>query len=177
MSHGRTFDSDTGEVRSDARTTRLEPQPAALLALLLDRAGVLVTHAEIRAHLWQDGRHVDYAASVHYAVGQVRRALDVEAPRGDIETIPRRGYRLRAGAVTVESRGEAAGPTHGADAGAVLVAPLRAAAGRSSGRRLWMVVAALGAVAAVAVSERQPNDHHEIAVRLARAVHAVLFEP
>jgi DNA-binding winged helix-turn-helix (wHTH) protein len=160
FSGGRVFDARTGEVMTDGRVVRLEPQPAALLALLADRAGSLVGHDELRRHLWADGRHVDYAASVHYAVRQVRRAL---APSdgsaiADIETIPRRGYRLR----------------HEALAPVPPPAPHQPASPRLP-RRAVAVALAVVMTGIMAFVERQPNAHHETAVAVARAVHDLIF--
>jgi len=38
---GTTFNAATGEVRRDHTTTRLEPQPALVLSLLIQRVGSL----------------------------------------------------------------------------------------------------------------------------------------
>ena len=46
------FDAATGELRRGEVVVRLEPQPAALLHLLLSRPGELVGHAEIREAVW-----------------------------------------------------------------------------------------------------------------------------
>jgi DNA-binding winged helix-turn-helix (wHTH) protein/TolB-like protein len=94
------FDRTSGELRAPAGDVRhLPPQPTALLALLVDRAGEVVTHEEIRVALWPDVT-VDFDGSLHHCIRQVRAALgdQAKAPRF-IETIPRRGYRLRPGAV------------------------------------------------------------------------------
>ena len=90
------FDSSSGEVRCKGTLVRLEPQPAALLALLADRAGDVVTHDEIRRAIWGNATHVKFREGVHYCIKQIRAALGdrAQAPRV-IETIPRRGYRLR----------------------------------------------------------------------------------
>jgi DNA-binding winged helix-turn-helix (wHTH) protein/TolB-like protein len=73
---------------------RLAPQPAALLALLLRKRGELTTREEIRERLWPDV-NVDFEASLHHCVRQLRVALDESAkhPRF-LETVPRRGYRF-----------------------------------------------------------------------------------
>lgn len=88
----------TGElVRRDnagtATTNRLPPQPAKLLALLLDRYPEIVSREEIRAAIWPDVE-IDFDRGLHFCVRQVRTALEESAamPRF-IETIPRRGYR------------------------------------------------------------------------------------
>ena len=96
---GCEFDVASGELRRGGTITRLEPQPASVLALLAGRAGDVVTHEEIRRGIWGDDTHVNFQDSMHYCVRQIRAALGDRArdPRF-IETIPRRGYRLRADA-------------------------------------------------------------------------------
>jgi DNA-binding winged helix-turn-helix (wHTH) protein len=166
FSRGRRFEGRTGEVVADGRVVRLEPQPAALLALLADRAGTLVTHEELRRHLWADGRHVDYAASLHYAVRQVRKALDdgdLSAP-ADIEAMPRRGYRLRREALACPA----------GDGSPLALSGWIPPALRSRGAAACLVAAIVTGV--VAFVERQPNPtHHETAVAVARAVHDLIF--
>lgn len=163
FSRGRSFDPATGEVSCGGRRTRLEPQPADLLALLAARPDRLVTHEEIREQLWRDGRHVDQAAGVHYAVRQIRRALDDGATHPpDIETLPRRGYRLMGTAIAPPPGG-----THPADA------PTTSPRGWK-GPLLW-TAAALTVVSLVTVVERRPNDHHARAVAIVRAVHDAIY--
>lgn len=92
------FDRRTGELRRGDATepaSRLGPQPAALLALLIDRHGAVVTHDEIRSQLWP-AVAVDFEASLHHCIRQVRTALGERASDASyIETVPRRGYRLK----------------------------------------------------------------------------------
>jgi DNA-binding winged helix-turn-helix (wHTH) protein/TolB-like protein len=124
------FDRKSGELHAPGGEVRhLSPQPTALLALLVDRAGEVVTHEELRAALWPDVT-VDFDGSLHHCVRQVRAALgdQAKAPRF-VETIPRRGYRLRVDAVA------GAGASHAeverdADAAPIVgdVAPSTAAA-------------------------------------------------
>ena len=78
-----------------ASAERLAPKPAALLAMLVDRRGGLVTRTEIRDQLWGDVT-VDFDNSLNYCVRQVRLAFGDNAttPRY-IETVPGRGYRLK----------------------------------------------------------------------------------
>ena len=76
---------------------RLPPQPARLLALLLERQGALVSREEIRTEIWP-GVAVDFDASLHFCIRQVRAALGDTADRPRyIENLPRRGYRIVAG--------------------------------------------------------------------------------
>ena len=89
------FDPGTGEVHRDGSINRLEPQPTALLALLMSRPGELVTRQEAIRVLWGDHTCVGFQDSLNYSVRQIRIALNdqVRQPRY-VETIPRRGYRF-----------------------------------------------------------------------------------
>ena len=90
------FDAESGELtRTGQVPVRLQPQPARLLALLAERSGEVVTHAEIQQAVWPDTR-VDYEQGVRFCIRQIRAALEDSAsePRF-LETLPRRGYRLR----------------------------------------------------------------------------------
>lgn len=102
-----TFELDprTGELRRDGALLPLQPQPAAVLSLLVRRAGDLVTRGEIQQAIWPD-RTVDYEQGLNYAIRQIRSVTgdDAERPRL-IETLPRRGYRFIA---PVECLGSAA---------------------------------------------------------------------
>jgi len=82
---------------------RMAPKPAALLAMLLERRGRLVSRSEIRERLWSDVT-VDFENSLNYCMRQVRQALDDSAsmPRY-VETVPGRGYRLRPDLFASES--------------------------------------------------------------------------
>jgi DNA-binding winged helix-turn-helix (wHTH) protein/TolB-like protein len=75
----------------------LEPQPARALALLLSRAGDVVSREELRAHLWGHDTHVDVDRGLAYCVGQLRAALGDSAdnPRF-IQTRPKRGFSFIA---------------------------------------------------------------------------------
>ncbi len=115
------FDRQSGDlISADGHTERLAPQPTALLSLLVDHAGTVVTRDQIRDVLWPDVT-VDFTGSLHHCVRQIRSALGDSAkdPRF-IETIPRRGYRLRADALMVEIQADpATSPPSGADVEAV----------------------------------------------------------
>jgi len=104
------FDPATGEVRRDGTVYRLEPQPAALLALLLSRAGELVPRPEAIRALWGEHTAVNFQEGLDYSVRQIRLALgDRARPPRYVETIPRRGYRFVApverSAATIERKG------------------------------------------------------------------------
>lgn len=91
------FEHDALELRRDGRVVRLEPQPARALAVLLARAGEVVTRDELRTAIWGGDTHVDYDRGLAYCIGQVRTALgdSAEQPRF-VQTLPRRGFRFIA---------------------------------------------------------------------------------
>ena len=108
------LDAGTGELVAPAGCRRLEPQPARVLALLVARAGELVTREEIQREVWPD-THVDFDQGLNYCIRQIRTALGeaADVPRF-IETLPRRGYRFVA---PVEVSGPSAA-TEGVDTAA-----------------------------------------------------------
>ena len=85
----------TGELHRSGRKVRLPNQSFNVLAMLLGRAGQLVTREELRARLWPAGTFVEYDQSLNAAVNRLREALrdSAEKPRF-IETLPKRGYRF-----------------------------------------------------------------------------------
>jgi DNA-binding winged helix-turn-helix (wHTH) protein len=93
------FDPASGDLRAlspgaNGDAQRLAPQPAKLLELLAAGQGNLVTRETIREAIWP-GIQVDFDASLHYCVGQVRSALgDSAADPRYVQNLPRRGYRL-----------------------------------------------------------------------------------
>ena len=91
------FDTDTSELTADGRRVALEPQPARALALLLSKAGDLVSREEMRVCLWGADTHVDFERSLNFCVAKLRSALrdNAVAPRF-VETVPTRGYRFVA---------------------------------------------------------------------------------
>ena len=109
-----TFESGSLELSREGRPVRLEPQPARALAVLLARAGEVVTREELRAAIWGEHTHVDYDRGLAYCLAQVRTALgdNAENPRF-VQTLPKRGFRFLA-PVTPAGEGAAlaaSGPT------------------------------------------------------------------
>ena len=87
------FDPETLELRRQDRLVRLQPQPARVLARLLDRAGGVVTRAELRDAIWGDHTTVDFDRGLNFCVAEIRRALgDSAASPRFIRTVPKRGY-------------------------------------------------------------------------------------
>src|SRR4026209_1034717 len=89
------LDPSTGELRQRGDLVKLAAQPLKVLALLVRRAGEVVTRQEIREHVWSGDTFVDFEQGLNFCVRQIREALGdtAEAPRY-IETLPRRGYRF-----------------------------------------------------------------------------------
>lgn len=91
------FDTDSGELRKNGRAIALEPQPARALALLLSRAGEIVSRDELREAVWGSETHVDFERGIAYCISQIRAALgdSGENPRF-VLTVPKHGFRFIA---------------------------------------------------------------------------------
>jgi cholera toxin transcriptional activator len=91
------LDLAAGELRKSGARLRLQEQPFQVLALLLQRAGDVVTREELRQKLWPADTFVDFDHSLNTAVNKLREALgdSASSPRY-IETLARRGYRFIA---------------------------------------------------------------------------------
>ncbi len=91
------LDLAAGELRKNGAKLRLQEQPFQVLALLLERAGEVVTRDQLRQQLWPSDTFVDFDHSLNTAVNKLRETLGDSAsnPRY-IETLARRGYRFIA---------------------------------------------------------------------------------
>src|SRR5579862_4576733 len=89
-----SFDAASGELKRGDVITRLQPQVAAVLEIFLERAGAVVTRAELQERLWPDTT-VEFDDGLNFCIRQLRVALgdDANAPTY-IETLPKRGYRF-----------------------------------------------------------------------------------
>ena len=91
------FEADLGarELRKQSHKIRLQDQPFAVLAILLERPGVVISREEIRQKLWPADTFVDFDHSLNTAVNKIRETLGDSAgsPRF-VETVARRGYRF-----------------------------------------------------------------------------------
>jgi TolB-like protein/DNA-binding winged helix-turn-helix (wHTH) protein/Flp pilus assembly protein TadD len=127
------FNPYSKELRKEGMRVRLEGQPLAILQLLLEQPGELVTREELQKKLWPRDTFVDFEHSLNAAVKRLRSALNDSAdhPRY-IETLARRGYRFVAPVRGFVAEGESEK--------AVLV-PGQWAPVRFHGRRLWLVTA------------------------------------
>jgi DNA-binding winged helix-turn-helix (wHTH) protein len=90
-------DFDAGELRKNGARIRLQEQPFQVLAVLLERAGQVVTREELRQKIWPADTFVDFDHSLNTAVNKIREALgdSASSPRF-VETLARRGYRFIA---------------------------------------------------------------------------------
>jgi eukaryotic-like serine/threonine-protein kinase len=91
------LDVSTGELRKRQTRIRLAPQPLAILLVLTDHPGEIVSREYMRKQIWDEGTFVDFEASLNAAIAKLRRALgdSADAPRY-IETVSGRGYRFIA---------------------------------------------------------------------------------
>lgn len=94
-----TFELDlrSGELRQNSASVKLQPQPAKVLVLLVNRAGQVITREELAAEVWGSETFVDFEHGLNFAIRQIRSALgdDADEPRF-LETLPKRGYRFVA---------------------------------------------------------------------------------
>jgi tetratricopeptide (TPR) repeat protein/DNA-binding winged helix-turn-helix (wHTH) protein len=132
-------DFRAGELRRGGVKTILQEQPRRILAILVARAGDVVTREELRQAVWSSDTFVDFEHGLNAAVKRLRDALgdSAEAP-AFIETLPRRGYRLIAPVEHIEPR-----------VGGITPAALPSAPENRKTAVLW-TLAACGAVIAVA---------------------------
>jgi TolB-like protein/DNA-binding winged helix-turn-helix (wHTH) protein/Tfp pilus assembly protein PilF len=102
------FEQLEGRLRVAGHDRRLRPQTAAVLAQLLEHAGQLVTHDKLIEAVWGDTVVTDN--SLAQCISEIRSALGA-GQESLIDTVPRRGYVVRA-VVTRElagARGASAG--------------------------------------------------------------------
>jgi TolB-like protein/DNA-binding winged helix-turn-helix (wHTH) protein/Tfp pilus assembly protein PilF len=97
------FEADfhAGELRKSGLKIKLHAQPLAVLRVLLERPGEVVTREELQQKLWGNNTFVDFDHGLNKTINKLRDALsdNADAPRY-IETLPRRGYRFIAPVTT-----------------------------------------------------------------------------
>jgi Tol biopolymer transport system component len=91
------IDPSTGELRKHGLRIKLQDQPFAVLLILLEKPGQLVTKEELQQRLWPADTFVEFDKGIYNAIKRLRETLgdEAETPRY-IETIPKRGYRFLA---------------------------------------------------------------------------------
>src|SRR5260221_13451712 len=141
-------DLASGELRRQGLKISLQDQPFRLLALLLERAGEVVTREELRDKLWPADTFVDFDHSLNTAVRKLREALgdSAETPRY-VETLARRGYRFVA---PLAEPGHTAPLAPSPDADVASASPPPATRKPPSLRRALVIAAVLPSAALVA---------------------------
>jgi TolB-like protein/DNA-binding winged helix-turn-helix (wHTH) protein len=90
-------DLAAGELRKQGLRIKLQAQPFGILAMLLERPGVIVTREELQQKLWPTDVFVDFDQGLNKAINKLRDALgDVAENPRFVETVPKKGYRFIA---------------------------------------------------------------------------------
>src|SRR5450755_1139274 len=99
------IDLKARELHKAGVKVKLQEQPFRVLALLVDRAGQVVTREELQQKIWPTDAYVAFDQGLNNAIKKVRDALGDAAdnPRF-IETLARHGYRFIAPVGTVLQR-------------------------------------------------------------------------
>jgi eukaryotic-like serine/threonine-protein kinase len=86
----------SGELCKNRERIKLPEQSFQILAMMLERAGEVVTRQEIQQRLWPNDTVVEFENSINAAIKRLRVALgdSADQPRY-IETLARRGYRWK----------------------------------------------------------------------------------
>src|SRR5215204_381602 len=99
------FEADfrAGELRKCGIRIKLQSQPFKVLAILVGRAGEIVTREELQQQIWGSETVVNFDHSLGTAVNKVREALCDSADNPHyIETLAKRGYRFIAPVEPIE---------------------------------------------------------------------------
>src|ERR1700722_6349517 len=96
------IDLKARELHKAGVKVKLQEQPFRVLALLVERAGQVVTREELRQRVWPTDAYVAFDQGLNNAIKKVRDALgdSADSPRV-IETLARHGYRFVAPVSTV----------------------------------------------------------------------------
>jgi TolB-like protein/DNA-binding winged helix-turn-helix (wHTH) protein/Flp pilus assembly protein TadD len=99
------LDLKAGELYKAGVRVKLQDQPLRVLALLVSRAGQMVTREELRERVWPGNVYVDFDQGLNNAIKKVREALGDSAdnPRF-VETVARHGYRFVAAVSAAPAR-------------------------------------------------------------------------
>ncbi|GAB4526522.1 MAG: hypothetical protein Tsb0010_09860 [Parvularculaceae bacterium] len=89
------FDPVSGELRRGGAPASLNPQPARLLAYLLEAGHRIVSRDELQEALWGSATTVEFEQGLNTCMSQLRAALgdDARNPRY-VKTEPKLGYRF-----------------------------------------------------------------------------------
>ena len=107
------IDLRTGELLAtgigDGQPIVLRQQPFEVLQMLIEAGGDIVTRQDIKKKLWPNDTNVNFDHSINVVIGILRRVLRDSADNPQyIETLARRGYRLRVAVEWLETEKESA---------------------------------------------------------------------
>jgi TolB-like protein/DNA-binding winged helix-turn-helix (wHTH) protein/Flp pilus assembly protein TadD len=99
------LDPKARELHKAGVKVRLQDQPFRVLALLVNRAGQVVTREELRQEIWPTDVYVAFDQGLNNAIRKVRDSLGDSAdnPRF-VETIAKQGYRFLAPVSVVQTQ-------------------------------------------------------------------------
>jgi TolB-like protein/DNA-binding winged helix-turn-helix (wHTH) protein/tetratricopeptide (TPR) repeat protein len=99
------LDLKARELHKAGVKVKLQDQPFRVLALLVERAGQVVTREELRQKVWPTDVYVAFDQGLNNAIRKVRDALgdSADSPRF-VETLARHGYRFVAPVSAVPGR-------------------------------------------------------------------------
>jgi TolB-like protein/DNA-binding winged helix-turn-helix (wHTH) protein/tetratricopeptide (TPR) repeat protein len=139
------LDLSAWQLRKDGFRVKIPLQPLQLLAMLLERPGLVVSREELRQRLWPADVFVDFDHGLNKNIQKLREALNdsSDAPRY-IETIPRTGYRF-IGATIDQPEALASEPDTKASTGMATIPPSSTVPHRVW--RPWLLWVLVGVVA------------------------------
>ena len=89
------IDAEASVLLKNGEPVRIGPQPFRALALLVSRAGEVVTREELQKEIWGERVHVDFERGLNVCIRQIRTAIDDHSEANRIiVTCPREGYRM-----------------------------------------------------------------------------------
>ena len=96
------LDSSRATLTRNGKQLKLQDLPFRMLAILVEKAGEIVSREELRQRLWPENTFVEFDNSLGVAIRKIRDALgdNADAPCY-VETVPRQGYRFLAPVTTV----------------------------------------------------------------------------
>lgn len=151
----------SGVLLKEGRRIKLQDQPFRLLFVLVENAQEVVGREEIQRQIWSGNTFVDFDSGLRVAVRKLREALgdDADDPQY-IETIPKRGYRLRVAVVRVPDTPAGFAPTRLDEPASALPISPRAPGPATRPLRLVaatlaLVVVAIGATALFSSRNRE----------------------
>lgn len=99
---GFSFDPDDGRLShlASGESATVRPQVGSLLEAFLDQPGTVLDRKHLCRAVWDENTVVDFESGLAALIRELRQALKGLGGSADlIETVPRRGYRLRVDAV------------------------------------------------------------------------------